>query len=193
MADVEVAEGTHILSKEIKATNIKSFTSARDICNLSEGLIAFAGNNNSNLNDEQEHTESFGYSPQSDTGRAILALGSNGESNQTQNAFFDITYKALPSHIENKKGAEVHIQGNNGLSLALTYHRAEDTEDESIHIESVNGAFDIEDEKLDDSLQSIKQVMTMMKRNKEQESQLYLRALKYQINRRPFLDKLSKR
>jgi hypothetical protein len=162
MADIEVAEGAHIRSNEIKATNIKLFTHARDIVSLGEGLVAFAGNNNTNVRDGKEYKETFGYSPYSDTGRAISALGSNGESNQTQNAFLDITYKSLPSQIENKRGAEVHIQGQNGLSLKLTYQRAEDLKDEAIHIESYNGVVDVTDEKLIDSVQSISQVMTMM-------------------------------
>ncbi len=163
---VEVAEAPPIASrKEIKASeNMKSFTDARYIINLGESLIntAEASNEENDVNDGQNHFQTFGYNPESDTAKAIYAVGANGEPNPKENAFFVIAYKALPSQIENKRGAEIHIDGPNGLSFKVTYQRAENTEDEIMHIKSDNGTLDLADDKLGDSLQKMRHAMTLM-------------------------------
>lgn len=158
---VEVAEAPPIPSRTISLKdNENLFTPARYIVTLGESLVHHALKDTVDIKDGKTHTETFGFPAESEIGRNLSALTTNGETNTTDHTYLDISYRNIPSQTGDAK--EIHIQGNNGFSLKLTHKKAETIEDSTLLIESSNGIDDINDDRLVDTFQRIRKGMTML-------------------------------
>jgi hypothetical protein len=118
MADVEVAEALQTSLREIKANKgdkelATLITPARSIISLGEGLIHFSNeahhiDKTENTRDGEKHTETFGYTADSEIGQYIATLIPNSESEQDKKTSVAISYK--PTHPKEKMQLPVQMR-----------------------------------------------------------------------------------